>query len=523
MQKRFVSSQLAGSVGISSSVFLDWVLVGVLPVDMNILLVYPETPHTFWSYKYVLPFISRRAAFPPLGLLTIAAMLPADWQLRLVDTNVQPLTEQDLGWADYVMISAMIVHKDSVNEIVQRCWEQSKTIIAGGPLFTTGHSAFPRIPHFVLGEAEEIIPRLIEDMKAGSLRHYYQSPSRPDITKVPAPRWDLIDLRHYATMAVQFSRGCPFDCEFCDIIIMNGRIPRTKTPAQLVHELEMLRVRGWNDTVFIVDDNFIGNKKLTKALLKEMIPWRKQVGAQMRFFTEASVNLVDDPELCELMVQTGFKKVFLGIETPSMESLDECGKLQNRGRDLIQTVKTLQRTGLEVMGGFIVGFDHDKNDIFKRQFEFIQQSGIVAAMVGLLTALPETRLYQRLLKEGRLEAESTGNNTDAVLNFKPILNREFLVAGYRELMRKLYEPHTYYQRVRTLLKDLHAASPAHRPSWRDVQAFLKSFWLLGIWHRGRVAYWRFFWGTLLRRPEHFRHAIELAIFGHHFRQVASRL
>ena len=275
--------------------------------------------------------------------------------------------------------------------------------------------------------------------------------------------------------------------------------------------------------MFIVDDNFIGNKRLTKGLLREMIPWRKRVRAEMGFFTEASVNLADDTELCALMVQAGFKKVFLGIETPSAESLEECRKLQNRGRDLVETVKSLQRFGLEVMGGFIIGFDNDKHDIFKRQFEFIQRSGVVAAMVGLLTALPETRLYRRLMKEGRIETETTGNNTDAVLNFKPKLDREFLLNGYRELMKKLYEPHTYYQRIRIFLKDHRPSGLTLRLSRSDFQAFLKSFWLLGIWYRGRVAYWRFFWSILLRRPRQFRNAIELAIIGYHFRRVASGL
>lgn len=490
---------------------------------MKILLLYPQTPDTFWSFKHVLRFISKRAAFPPLGLLTVAAMLPRDWELRLVDTNVQKLTDDDLRWADYVMLSAMIAHRESVGPMVDRCRKLAKTVIAGGPLFTTGHANFPQIPHFVLGEAEDLMPRLIADLQAGTLQHYYQSPGRPDITQVPAPRWDLIDLRHYATMAVQFSRGCPYDCEFCDIIIMNGRAPRTKTPAQLIHELEALRMRGWGDTVFIVDDNFIGNKTPAKALLREMILWRSWVRTGMSFFTEASVNLADDAELCELMVRAGFKKVFLGIETPSVESLEECRKLQNRGRDLVETVKTLQRHGLEIMGGFIIGFDSDQQDIFKRQFEFIQRSGVVAAMVGLLTALPETRLYQRLFREGRIELETTGNNTEAVLNFKPKLDREFLLNGYRELMMKLYEPSTYYQRIRVFLSAHRPSGPKRRLAWRDLQAFLKSFWFLGIWYRGRVAYWRFFWTTLLRQPRQFRSAIELAIVGYHFRRVANHL
>ncbi|HHY84220.1 MAG TPA: DUF4070 domain-containing protein [Verrucomicrobia bacterium] len=490
---------------------------------MKILLVYPETPATFWSFRHVLPFISKRAAFPPLGLLTVAAMLPRDWEFRLIDTNVEPLQDAHLLWADYVMISAMIVHKDSVRRIADRCRELSRTVIAGGPLFTTGHAGFPQVPHFVLGEAEEVIPALVEDMQRGTLKRYYQAHGRPDITRVPIPRWDLIDFRHYATMAVQFSRGCPYDCEFCDIIVMNGRVPRTKSPAQLVAELEELRRLGWKDTVFIVDDNFIGNKKLTKGLLREMVRWRQRVRPAMTFFTEASVNLADDTELCDLMVQTGFKKVFLGIETPSPESLKECRKLQNAGRNLVETVRTLQAWGLEVMGGFIVGFDNDKPDVFERQFEFIQRSGVVVAMVGLLTALPETRLYRRLMQEGRVETEATGNNTDAVLNFKPTLDRDFLINGYRELMQRLYEPNTYYRRIRTFLEAHRITGPKLRLSWCDFVAFLKSFWFLGIRQKGRIAYWRFFWSMLLRYPRQFQTGIGLAIIGHHFRRVASEL
>ncbi|MHB8862439.1 MAG: B12-binding domain-containing radical SAM protein [Pirellulaceae bacterium] len=490
---------------------------------MKVLLISPPTPDTFWSFKHVLRFVSKRAAFPPLGLLTVAATLPTDWQLRLIDLNVCRLTDDDLRWADYVMISAMIVHKTSVQDIVDRCHECGKPVIAGGPLFTTGHAAFPTVEHFVLGEAEELMPQLVEDMRRGTLRHIYFAEARPDITRVPVPRWDLIDLRQYVTMSIQFSRGCPFDCEFCDIIVMNGRVPRTKLPAQLVAELESLRLQGWRDMVFIVDDNFIGNKVQAKAMLRELIEWRARTGSTMGFLTEASVNLADDPELCSLMVQAGFKKVFVGLETPLTETLQECGKLQNCRRDLTESVQILQRAGLDVMGGFIVGFDSDPSDIFKRQFDFIQRSGVVTAMVGLLTALPETRLYRRLLQEGRLDGESTGNNTQAALNFRPTLSREFLIDGYRELMRKLYEPRHYYQRIRTFLEHKQSHVRRGRPSRSDVQAFVKSLWLLGVWHRGRFAYWRFFLTTLFRRPRHFPQALELAIIGHHFRRVARLL
>jgi radical SAM superfamily enzyme YgiQ (UPF0313 family) len=489
---------------------------------VKILLISPRTPDTFWSFKHALHFVSKRASLPPLGLLTVAAMLPREWALKLVDLNVERLDEADLRWADTVMIGAMIVHRESVEEIVRRCAALGKTVIAGGPLFTTGHEAFPQIKHFVLGEAEEIMPQLVADLRAGALQPVYRSPRWPQLTQIPIPRWDLIKLRHYVTMAVQFSRGCPFDCEFCDIIVMNGRVPRTKNTEQLIAELDSLRVRGWQDMVFIVDDNFIGDRRRTKALLAALIEWRRRTRARMGFLTEASVNLADDPELCALMVAAGFKKVFVGIETPSAASLEECRKRQNRG-DLVGAVQTLQRAGLEVMGGFIVGFDNDGIDIFKRQFEFIQRSGVATAMVGLLTALPQTRLWKRLKQEGRLETETSGNNTEATLNFRPRLNREFLVSGYRELMKNLYEPRHYYQRIRTFLQSYRPKGPRLRLSRADFFAFLKSFWVLGVWQRGRMSYWRFFWSTLLRRPRQFPQAIELAILGCHFRRVARRL
>jgi radical SAM superfamily enzyme YgiQ (UPF0313 family) len=490
---------------------------------MKILLVSPRTPDTFWSFKHAVRFVSRKASMPPLGLLTVAAMLPPEWQLKLVDLNVERLKDEDLRWADYVLLGAMLVQKDSVHEIVARCAALEKTLIAGGPLFTTGYEAFPEIQHFVLGEAEEVMPQVVADLRSGRLQSVYRCTNRPEITQTPVPRWDLIKFRYYVTMAVQFSRGCPFDCEFCDIIVMNGRVPRTKAPLQLIAELDALARRGWKDMVFIVDDNFIGNKQRTKTLLRALIEWRRRTRTRMGFFTEASMNLADDPELCALMVEAGFKKVFVGIETPSIEALEECHKLQNRNRDLVASVQTLQRAGLEVMGGFIVGFDSDKSDIFKRQFEFIQRSGVATAMVGLLNALPQTRLWQRLKREGRLEIESTGNNTDAALNFKPKLSREFLQSGYRELVKKLYEPRNYYQRIRTFLKSHRPTGPRLHLSRADCIAFLKSLWVLGVWHRGQVGYWRLFLGTLIRRPRQFPHAIELAILGYHFRRVANSL
>lgn len=490
---------------------------------MNLLLVSPQTPDTFWSFKHVLRFVAKKAAFPPLGLLTVAAMLPRDWHLRVVDLNVERLTDDDLRGADYVLISAMLVHEDSVRTVVARCIALQKRVIGGGPLFTTGHERFPEIQHFVLGEAEEVMPRFIADLASDNLQPVYRAPGWPKLASTPIPRWDLINLRNYVTMAAQFSRGCPFDCEFCDIVVMNGRVPRTKSPEQFVAELEALRQRGWRDMVFVVDDNFIGDKRRTRALLHALIEWRKRTHPTMGFLTEASVNLADDPELCALMVAAGFTKVFVGIETPSADALEECHKVQNRDRDLVSAVHTLQHAGLEVMGGFIVGFDSDLADIFKRQYEFIQRSGVAIAMVGLLTALPRTKLWLRLKREGRLERESNGNNTEAGLNFAPKLNREVLQQGYRDLMHRLYEPRDYYARIRTFLRHYRPSGPRLNVSRADIVAFAKSLWLLGVWHRGKFGYWRLLWGTLLRRPHTFRHALELAIMGYHFRRISSLL
>jgi len=490
---------------------------------VNILLVYPRNPESFWSFEHVLRFVSKKSAFPPLGLLTVAAMLPRAWDLRLADMNVRPLADSDIRWADCVFVSGMIVHRNSAHEIAARCAALGKTVVAGGPLFTTGHAGFPEIRHFVLGEAENVAAKLVADIERGVLAPVYRSSQRPDVRRTPVPRWDLVALRDYVAMPVQFSRGCPFNCEFCDIVVMNGRVPRTKAPAQLVRELEALRARGWRDMVFIVDDNFIGNRKRTKELLRELIGWRARTRPKMGFFTEASVNLADDAELCELMVQAGFKKVFLGIETPSPAGLDECNKLQNRKRDLGDAVRTIQRAGMEVMGGFIVGFDSDPADIFRRQFEFIQRSGVVTAMVGLLSALPQTALYRRLAAEGRILSETCGNNTDAAINFVTRLDPEFLRAGYCDLMRRLYEPANYYRRIRTFLRSYQPRGPSARLSGADVRAFLRSLWVLGVRYAGRGPFWLLLWTTLLASPRKFRAAMELSILGHHFRRVANSL
>ncbi|MFH1844789.1 MAG: DUF4070 domain-containing protein [bacterium] len=490
---------------------------------MNILLVSPRTPDTFWSFKHALRFVSKRAALPPLGLLTVAGMLPREWQCKLVDLNVARLRHRDIRGADYVLVSAMLVHKQSVQDIAASCRAEGTPVIAGGPLFIADERDFEDIDHYVIGEAEELMAELVADMRAGTVKPQYQAADFPDITRTPEPRWDLIRMHHYATMPVQYTRGCPFNCEFCDIVALNGRKPRLKTIPQMLHELDGLRLRGWKGSTFLVDDNFIGNKQRVKELLHAMIGWRRDTRAKMTFLTEASVNMADDPELMRLMAVAGFKKVFLGIETPDTAALEACQKYQNTRHDLMDSVHTIQQAGMEVMGGFIVGFDNDTPDIFERQFEFIQKAGVVTAMVGLLQAVPRSRLYQRLAKEGRLLGESLGDNTKAAFNFEPKLDREFLVSNYRKLMERLYEPSAYYQRIRAFLNQHQARGPRPWLSLQDIKALFKSLWLMGVIYHGRRAYWRFFASTLMRHPAQFGLAITLAIYGHHFRQVARTL
>ena len=374
---------------------------------MNILLIYPQYPDTFWSFKHSLKFIAKKAAFPPLGLLTVAAMLPAGWQKELVDLNVEPLLDEQLEWADMVFLSAMIVQKESALQIIKRCRANGKKIVAGGPVFTTQHEQFEGVDHFILNEAEITLPLFLNDLAAGQPNHCIY-PRRPDISKTPVPLWSLINLKNYATMSIQYSRGCPFNCEFCDIIIMNGRIPRVKSPAQMQREFQALYDAGWRKSVFIVDDNFIGNKQKVKQLLPRLIEWQREHQFPFTLLTEVSVNLANDEELMQLMSAANFFKVFMGLETPNQDSLVECGKNQNTSRSLPEVVDTIHRHGMQVMGGFIVGFDHDPENIFDLQMRFIQQIGVVTAMVGILTALPQTRLWHRLKAEGRLLSDASG-------------------------------------------------------------------------------------------------------------------
>jgi radical SAM superfamily enzyme YgiQ (UPF0313 family) len=489
---------------------------------MKILLVYPQYPNTFWSFKHALKFVSKKAAFPPLGLLTVAAMLPQDWDKKLVDMNVTELTDEDIRWADYVFISAMAVQKNSVEEVVSRCNDLGTIIVAGGPLFTASFEEFSGIDHFVLGEAEVTLNPFLEDLKKGCAKNVYRSDERPDISKTPIPLWSLIDMKQYSTMNLQYSRGCPFDCEFCDIVILNGHTPRTKSKEQLVSELDALYEQGWRGGVFIVDDNFIGNKKKLKTeILPALTEWKESKKYPFAFCTESSINLADDEELMRLMVAAGFDVVFIGIETPNEESLVECTKSQNQNRDIVASIKKLHQFGLEVQGGFIVGFDSDPESIFQTQIDFIQRSGIVTAMVGLLNAPTGTRLYQRLKKEGRIINSFNGNNTDFSINFIPKMDYEKLVRGYKHIMDTIYSPKEYYERIRTFLQVYRP--PRTKPGKvqsHQVKAFFRSIWFLGIRGKGKRHYWRLFISYLMKSPPKFARFILLAVYGYHFHKVA---
>lgn len=492
---------------------------------MKILLVYPETPTTFWSFHNALKFIAKKSSEPPLGLLTVAAMLPADWEQKLVDLNVSHLSDQQIGWADYVFLSGMNVHFKSMKEIIARCNRLGARVIAGGPLVTSEPDLFAGVDHFVLNEAEITLPEFLADLAAGKAKPVYQTREFPEISATPIPRWELLDMKKYASMSVQYSRGCPFDCEFCSITMLNGHKPRTKDASQFIAELDSLLEQGWRGGVFIVDDNFIGNKrKLKQEMLPVLVAWSRAHGYPFSFTTEASINLADDEELIQLMVQAGFSHTFIGIETVNEESLAECGKSQNQRRDLVASVKKLQRHGLVVSGGFIVGFDNDPPSIFEQQINFIQQSGIVTAMVGLLNAPTGTKLFRRLKAENRLLKTMSGDNMDGSMNFIPQMNSQKLVNGYKRILQTIYEPRAYYERVKTLLHEYHL--PLKKPfkiTWRDIFAFVRSVVLIGLLDSGKRYYWRLVFLSLFRYPQKFHLAITMAIYGFHFRRVVATL
>lgn len=490
---------------------------------MNILMVYPMYPDTFWSFKHALKFVSKKASFPPLGLLTVASLLPGDWNKILVDMNVDDLMDDAILWADIIFISAMSIQSESANEVITRCNKLNAKIAAGGPLFTSSPELYPNIDYLILNEAEITLPLFLKDLKNGQPKHEYTSENWADITSTPLPDWDLVSMNNYTSMNLQYSRGCPFDCDFCDITVLYGRKPRTKTKDQVIAELDELYFTGWRGPVFFVDDNFIGNKvKLKKEILPAIIQWNEKNGSPFYFNTEASINLADDETLMIQMANAGFEAVFIGIESPNEKSLIECHKPQNTNRNLIASVRKIQEAGLEVQGGFIVGFDNDHPKIFEELTSFIQQSGIVTAMVGLLNAPKGTKLEKRLENEGRMLSDFTGNNTDFTINFIPKMDPGKLLDGYKSILKTIYSPKYFYERVMLFLKDFEPKKKKvfHlNPNY--ILALFRSIVKLGVIGEERIYYWKLFLWTLFRKPQLFSLAILFTIYGFHFKKISN--
>ena len=486
---------------------------------MNVLLIYPKFPDTFWSFTYALPFIGKKAAFPPLGLLTVAAILPENYQKKIVGVNVESLTDKDISWADMVLVGGMAIQRASAKEIIARCKKSGVRIVAGGPLFSAEPDEFNEVDHLVLDEAELTLPSFIEDFENGCPRKMYRASGFCKLRESPLPAWDLIRIKKYASLSIQFSRGCPFNCDFCNVTTLFGRKSRTKSTSQIISELDLIYASGWRGNIFFVDDNFIGNKSYIKdSLLPALIEWRKGKRGCV-FFTEASINLADDPELLDMMVKAGFDAVFIGIESPDEGCLTECHKSQNKNRDLLQNVKTIHRAGLQVMGGFIVGFDSDPKSIFKTQIEFIQQSRIVSAMVGILQAPPGTRLFKRLEKENRVVHTFSGDNVAGTTNIIPKMGLDRLLDGYRSIMKQIYYPPNFYQRIRCFLKELKSPEVTVPIDLQRLLGFFRSCVWLGICGKERLHYWHLMLWTLLKKPRLLPLAITLAVYGHHYRRI----
>jgi len=488
---------------------------------MNILLISPAYPDTYWSFKHALKFVSKKAVSPPLGLMTIAAMLPVTWEQKLVDMNVEPLKDSEIRWADYVFMGAMSVQEASTREVVQRCKELEKLIVAGGPLFTSDPEAWSSIDHLVLNEAEITLPWFLADLEKGLPEKIYQTEEYADMEFSPCPDFSLIKSSDYAQLSLQYSRGCPFYCEFCEITALLGRKVRLKSTRQIIEELDAVYQTGFRGNLFFVDDNFIGNRKrLKQELLPAIIKWNRDHKTPYTFTTESSIDLSDDADLMRAMAEAGFEKVFVGIETPDEACLKECNKNLNRGRNLLESVGKIQAAGIEVSAGFIVGFDNDTSTIFQRQIDFIQQAGIITAMVGLLNAPSRTKLYKRLKEEGRILRTHEGDNTNFTMNFTPKMNKDVLLEGYHKIVNSIYSSKAYHERLKGFLKHFKPRVVNRgRINKENIMALLRSVLYLGILDRSRIYYWKLMFWSLRRRPDMIPLAVTYSIYGYHFRKV----
>ncbi len=493
-----------------------------LGANINVLMVWPRFPPSFWGFEGVLDMIPEKAMTPPLGLITVAALCPATWKIRLIDRAVEELRDEDLLWADLVMVSAMHAQRADAIAVLARARSLGRRTFIGGPWASSEPELLLReADHVLAGEAEEVFADIAAALEKGTARRLYRVADKPDMTRSPVPRYDLLRLNMYTSMPVQFSRGCPFQCEFCDIITIYGRRPRMKTPAQLIGELDALRRLGWRNEVFIVDDNFIGNYRQALLLAQELSVWQQRHKRPFSFYTEASIDLADRPDLLAAMVEANFMYVFIGIETPSGEALKESKKFQNLRSNNVQQIRVIQEAGLWVLGGFIVGFDSDDETIFDRQLEFIDRTAIAWAMAGVLQAPPTTALYDRMKREGRLIENSQGTSNFSAPNFRTMLPLPVLLRGLSTLLAGLYEPASFFQRAFRSLEVWRprGQQPPNLTMSYNLRVLFASIWRQGVRSSYRRAYWRFLglmaWNWA-RQPAKMWLGFMVLLSAHHF-------
>ncbi len=489
---------------------------------MNILLVYPELPDTFFGYRRVLKFIGKKAVSPPLGLLTVAALLPVDWHKRLVDENVETLTDNDIGWADIVFISGMIVQRHSAGRVIDRCNAAGVPVAAGGPLFTIEHEKYPGVDYCILNEAELTLPAFLADFAEGRPHRVYATKQFADLRQSPVPLWELVDLNAYALMDIQCSRGCPYDCEFCYATAFLGHTHRRKSTSQIIAELDSLHAFGWRGEVFFIDDNFIASPvPLKRGLLPALIYWQSQHGP-MPFHIQACINLADDDELLSMLVSAGVVQVFIGIETLDETTLAHTGKQQNKNRNALDDIRTIQQAGLTVMGGFVVGFDTDSPAVFQSIIDFIDQSSIVLVIVSILVAPPGTRLHARLLREGRLLDDALCDGSDGSTNIVPRMDADCLREGYSHVLSTIYAPSVYYRRIRAYLSSYPLPRIAAPVTPRALMGVLPVLLHLGMLDSGRFHFWHLLFWCLFRMPRRLPMAVMFTVCGYHYRLRTAR-
>jgi radical SAM superfamily enzyme YgiQ (UPF0313 family) len=490
---------------------------------MRVLLVYPKFPQTFWSYEKILELVDRKVVLPPLGLVTVAAILPQSWEFKLVDRNVREATEAEWAWAELVIMSAMIVQQDDLMEQIKAAKQRGKLVAIGGP-YPTSTPDEPKAAgadFMILDEGEITLPMFVSAIERGETSGIFRAldGEKPDVTTTPVPRYDLLELPAYDMMSLQFSRGCPFQCEFCDIIVLYGRKPRTKNPEQILAELQCLYDLGWRRGVFMVDDNFIGNKRNVKLLLKELKIWQEERGFPFRFDTEASIDLAQDPELLDMMVECNFAAVFLGIETPDEESLAMTKKFQNTRGSLIDSIATITKAGLRPMAGFIIGFDGEKAGAGDRIIQFVESAAIPTTTFAMLQALPNTALWHRLEAEGRTIAGSGTLNQTKLMNFVPTRPLEDIAREYVKAFCQIYEPISFLDRTYRCFMELGAPkckSQPKMPELIELRALFIIIWRQGIKRETRWKFWHHLFNILVHNPAVWEHYLSVCAQNEHF-------